>query len=458
MPLDPQRREFLKRAAALAGVAALAPLRAAASTTAPSAPPNIVVVLTDDQGYGDASCQGAQDLRTPHLDALAAEGTRFTAFYSAASVCSPSRAALLTGRYPPRTGVRRVIFPDQRAGIRPDVRTLAELLRPAGYVSGFLGKWHVGHQPGQLPTHRGFDEFFGIPYSHDMRPAFDSPPRTYPPLPLFEQDRVVGHEPPTAWLTEQLTRRAVEFIHRRRRTPFALFVSHVLPHVPLETAAASRGRSARGAYGDAIEELDDALGRIVGALREDALLDRTLVVFLSDNGPKPGEDGGSAGLLRGHKNTSWEGGFRVPCVMRAPGLVAAGRVCDSVVTSMDLYPTLAGWTGAQARLETEPPLDGVDLRRLLAGDTDAGRAERPFLYFAARRCEAIRVGAHKLRVMDDEPQLFDLERDPGETTNLAGKRPDLVGALAARMKRLEEEVTATAPATAPATSPEGGRP
>src|SRR5579871_6790376 len=310
---------------------------------APSAeegrPPNVIIILADDLGYGDLGCFGAKDIATPHLDGMAREGVRFTDFYAAQPVCSASRAALLTGCYPNRIGILGALGPQAEHGISDKEVTLAQLLKSQHYHTAIFGKWHLGHLPAFLPTRHGFDEYFGLPYSNDMWPHHPTAkPGAYPPLPLFENERVVNADVSAddmAKLTAQYTEHAVQFIARNKDRPFFLYVPHTMPHVPLAVGAKFKGSSAAGLYGDVIQEIDWSVGEILAAIKEHGLDDRTLVMFSSDNGPwlSYGDHAGSAGPLREGKGTVWEGGVREPFIARWPGHVPAGRVCDEPVMS-----------------------------------------------------------------------------------------------------------------------------
>jgi arylsulfatase len=426
--------------------------------------PNFVIVLTDDQGYGDVGCYGAEGVPTPNLDRMAAEGMRFTDFLVSQAVCSASRASLLTGCYAERVGIQGALDSGSRIGLNPEEETLAEILRARGYATGIFGKWHLGHHPPFLPLQHGFDEYFGLPYSNDMWPVgFDGAPLNegehhksrHPVLRLIE-----GNEPADAVrtlddqarLTSAYTERAVRFIEEHRERPFFLYLPHSMPHVPLGVSAGFRGRSEQGAYGDVIAEIDASLGRILGALDEHGLREDTLVVFTSDNGPwlNFGNHAGSAGPLREGKGTMWEGGARVPCIVRWPGRVPAGSECDRLAATIDLLPTIASLAGATL---PEKPIDGVDITGLLEGRAEA-RPRRTFLYYYGARLIAVRRDAWKLvfphehrSYLGVEPgadghpgpyargksglELYDLEADLGETQDVAAQNPAIVRELEA---------------------------
>ncbi|MEC7725666.1 MAG: sulfatase, partial [Planctomycetota bacterium] len=328
--------------------------------------PNVVVVFTDDQGYGDLSCYGHPTIHTPHLDRLAAEGCKMTQFYVAAPLCSPSRAALLTGCYPKRVSMHKhVIFPQYDYGLHTDEVTVADMLRARGYATGCFGKWHLGHRPGLLPRDQGFDKYVGVPYSNDMAQIHRKPNNKYAyRLPFMVDDDVVEWEPDQRLLTRRATEAAVAFIEAHKDQPFFAYIPHSMPHIPLYASEQFEGSSPRGLYGDVIEEIDWSVGELVATLARLGLTDDTIVIFTSDNGPwlPFKRDGGSAGLLRGGKGTNWEGGQRVPFLVKWPGKVPAGAVQREVSTAMDLLPTLAALCGAA--LPTGRKLDGHDVSAL----------------------------------------------------------------------------------------------
>ncbi|MCC6672920.1 MAG: sulfatase [Planctomycetes bacterium] len=427
-------------------------------------PPNVVIVLADDLGYGDLGCYGAERIRTPNLDRLAREGARFTDFYVAQAVCSASRAALHTGCYPNRIGIAGALMPTANLGIHERETTLGELVRARGYATAMFGKWHLGHHPEFLPTHHGYDEFFGIPYSNDMHPGHPEQPKAHPPLPLIEGDRTVEVEPDQRRFTTEFTARAAEFVRSHAERPFLIVLAHPMPHVPLAVSAAGAGRSAAGLYGDVIEEIDAGVGVLRDALAEAGVLDDTLFVFVSDNGPwlAYGDHAGSSGPLREGKGTSFEGGVRVPCIVRYPRLVRAGCTIANPCMTLDLFPTVAELSGAPL-----PPLaiDGRSLVPILRGDPGAGDPhEALFFWYHANSLEAMRAGRWKLhfprtyRTMHGRAPgragrpgsydtgariglaLFDLVADPGETRDLAAAHPDVVTRLQAMAEPMRAEL------------------
>lgn len=428
--------------ARIAGLLGAAQVAASCSREPPSSspPPNIVLILTDDQGYGDLGCYGAENLSTPHLDRLASEGIRFTSFYAAAS-CSPARAALMTGCYAERVGMPVVLLPESGTALNPSEVTVAEALQKLGYETACVGKWHLGDARSSLPLSHGFDEYFGIPFSNDMaRPGQSGPP-------LFESREAIEEPVAMNELTRRYTERAVEFVGRRRERPFFLFLSHAMPHVPLGVSEAFDGVSGQGLYADVIQELDWSVGEILGALKSAGLEESTLVVFASDNGPwlEEGSAAGSAGPFRNGKGSTWEGGVRVPCIMRWPGAIPASVDSDAVVTIMDLYPTFVEAAGGV--FDAQQVVDGRSLHRLFQ-DPNAPSPHEAFFYLRAGRLEAVRQGEHKLhlqRQRGDESgaYLVNLTKDPGEKRNLASRLPERVQELRQLAKVFQADLKAT---------------
>lgn len=421
--------------------------------------PNVVIVFTDDQGYADVGCFGSPDIDTPHLDRMAREGIRFTDFHVAQAVCSASRAALLTGCYPNRIGISGALNDQSRHGIHPDETTIAEILKARGYATAIFGKWHLGHRPPFLPTRHGFDEWFGIPYSNDMWPHHPTLGRRFPPLPLYENERIVDDDVTAddqKQLTTRIAERAVEFIENHADEPFFVYVAHPMPHVPLFVGDKFAGKSRRGLYGDVISEIDWSVGRILDTLARLKLDEKTLVIFTSDNGPwlSYGNHGGSAKPLREGKGTSWDGGVRVPFIARWPGRIPAGKVCREPAMTIDLLPTLARLAGGEL---PEKPIDGKDIAPLLLGEADAKSPQEAYFIYWGRELQAVRSGKWKLHFThayrtlrapgrDGKPgpydtartelALFDLEQDIGQTTNVAAEHPQVVE----RLQRLAERI------------------
>jgi arylsulfatase A-like enzyme len=421
-------------------------LTAALLCLAQEPPPNFVIFFADDLGYGDLGCFGHPTIRTPNLDLLAAEGQKWTQFYSADSVCTPSRAALMTGRLPIRNGMwsdkRRVLFPDSADGLADEEITIAELLKPRGYATMCIGKWHLGHRPRFLPTRQGFDRYFGIPYSNDMDPQVIDGKRRFN-CPLIRDDVEIERPVDQTTLTRRYTEEAIAFVKANRDRPFFLYLPYAFPHVPLFASDTFRGTSARGLYGDVVEELDWSVGQIVGAVRELGLERRTLVFFSSDNGPwlREKQNGGSAGLLRGGKGGTFEGGMRVPTIFWGPGTVKPGVVAE-LGSTLDLLPTLCAL--AKAAPPADRPLDGFDLSPALRG---TGPSPRPSMFFwrGSRLCAA-RVGAFKAHfntqpeygggasVDHDPPLLYNLAIDPSEKFDVAAQHADVVSKIRAAVE------------------------
>jgi arylsulfatase A-like enzyme len=427
-------------------------------------PPNIVVIFIDDLGYADIGPFGAKDYKTSHLDRMAAEGRVFTDFHAATAVCSASRVALLTGCYPERVSILGALGPKVRHGINSDETTLAELCRSRGYATAIFGKWHLGHRRPFLPLQHGFDEYYGLPYSNDMwprHPELVSSPqvadrkRGFPELPLIENNEVIDpvvDADDQSKLTEQYNERAVDFIERNKSRPFFLYVPHTMVHVPLFASEKFRGKSGAGVFADVMLEIDWSVGQILDAIRRNGLDEQTLVVFTSDNGPwlSYGNHAGSAGPLREGKGTMWEGGYRVPCVMRWPGKIPAGTKCDELASTMDLFPTIAHLISTP--VATDRKIDGKDMWPLMAGEENAQSPHEAFYCYYGNELRAVRdrrwklVLPHQYRSLDGRPggrdgkpaqyrqleakrALYDLKNDIGETTDVAATHPDIVARL-----------------------------
>ena len=432
--------------------------------------PNIVIIFTDDQGYADVGVFGAKGFKTPNLDRMAREGCKFTNFHVAQPVCSASRTALLTGCYPNRLGIHGALGPGARHGINDSEMTIAQLLKQKGYATGMAGKWHLGHHPQFLPTHHGFDEYFGLPYSNDMWPHHpEAKPGAYPPLPLIEGDKPLkvglGHEDQEQ-LTTQYTERAVKFIERNKDKPFFFYLAHSMPHVPLHVSDKFKGKSQQGLYGDVIMEIDWSVGEVLKALKKHKLDDDTLVIFTSDNGPwlSYGNHAGSAEPLREGKGTCWEGGTREPCIMRWPGRIPAGRTSDAMLMTIDLLPTLAKLVGAEL---PKHRIDGLDVWPVMAGEQNAKNPHEAYLsYYEQNQLQAVTSGdgrwklqlPHTFRTLAGrpggtngiparyeqvkiaEPELYDLEQDVRERTNVASGHPEIVKRLLALAEQAREDL------------------
>lgn len=411
--------------------------------------PNVVIIFADDLGYGDLSCYGHPTIRTPQLDKMAVQGMRFTSFYSAAPVCTPSRAALMTGRYPLRSGMchdtRRVLFPNSSGGLPAWEITIAEMLKEMGYSTGCIGKWHLGHLPQYLPTTQGFDSYFGIPYSNDMDRVADSklgkkiflePLVKYWNVPILRDDKVFEQPADQHTLTKRYTEESIKFIKANRDNPFFLYLAHNMPHVPLFASKEFQGKSKRGLYGDVVEELDWNVGQILDTLRAEGLEENTLVIFTSDNGPWLifGVLGGSAGPFRDGKGSTWEGGVREPCIMWWPGQIKGGTVTAEMASTLDVFPTLAKLTGV--KLAKDRFYDGYDLSPLLFGK---GPSPRDTMFFYRdTKLYAARKGPFKAHFITqpaygpgkpeehDPPILYHLEHDPSEKEDVAKDFPAVI--------------------------------
>jgi arylsulfatase A-like enzyme len=409
--------------------------------------PNFVIIFADDLGYGDLACYGHPTIRTPNLDRMAAEGQRWTDFYVADSVCTPSRAALMTGRLPIRSGmcsdVRRVLFPDSSGGLPQSETTLAEALKPRGYTTACIGKWHLGHLPQYLPTNNGFDYYFGIPYSNDMdrvggpqgREAFKNPRIEYWNVPLMRNTEIIERPADQNTLTKQYTEEAVQFIERSKDRPFFLYLAHTMVHVPLFRSDAFRGKSPRGLYGDAVEEVDWSVGQVLDTLRREELADNTLVVFTSDNGPWLTFNllGGSAGLLREGKGCTFEGGMREPCITWWPGTIQPAVVRE-IGCTMDLFTTMVKLAAGQ--VPTDRIVDGLDLSPVLFGKGPSPR--NTMFYYRDAQLYAARKGSFKAHFITqsgygpdkpethDPPLLYDLDHDPSEKFDVAQYHPNVI--------------------------------
>ena len=451
-------RQWLRLGACLAAALLLAAPSSAATTGEVPEDPNFVIIFCDDLGWGDLTCYGHPTIATPNLDRMAAEGTRMTQFYTAASVCTPSRAALLTGRYPARSGLygdRRVLFPDSVGGLQDSEHTIAEVLRRNGYATGMVGKWHLGHLPEYLPTEHGFDRYYGIPYSNDMdkqapkekrgRAVFHDPDYRHFNVPLMKGRRgeaieMIERPADQRTITRRYTEHALDFIRDAKDQPFFLYLAHSLPHVPLFRHESFQGHSRAGLYGDVIEEIDWSVGQVLQELRDQGLSDETMVVFTSDNGPwlTFGDQGGSAGPLRNGKGTTFEGGMRVPAIFWMPGAIPAGVVSAELASTLDLLPTLAAMSGAA--VPDDVVLDGFDLTGLLVQQQPSPR--KSMFFYRDDRLMAIRHGRHKAHYITqdsyvrgaqpqkhDPPLLYDLETDLGEKRNIAKSHPKVLAEI-----------------------------
>lgn len=420
--------------------------------------PNIIIFFTDDQGYNDVGVFGSPKIKTPHLDQMAADGMRFTDFYSASPVCSPSRAALLTGAYPPRVGVPRVLWPNLEGGLSSNEVTIADLLKQKNYTTSCIGKWHLGDEAKYLPTNQGFDFYYGIPFSNDMSAnpsAKVSPSIEYREdmtldslrekkwragkVPLFRQDEIVEYPVDQTTLTQRYTQEAVNFIEENKERPFFLYLAQTMPHIPLYASEKFKGKSERGLYGDVIEELDWSMGQILKTLKNLGIEEETLVIFTSDNGPWNLENGhgGSAYPLRGYKFSTYEGGMREPMIAQWKGQIPAGSVCSEVASTIDMLPTIAYLTESSLPNEI---IDGHNIWPLLNGKSRKSIYDKKgFFYFSDTVVQAVRKNQWKLRKTKDELELFNLELDISEAKNLATSNPKMVKKLSKLIEKFESE-------------------
>ncbi len=445
------RREFIRRAGR---AAAAAPLISAAcgerGSPQPAGPaasgtdkPNFVILFADDMGYGDWGYGGHPTIRTPNMNRMANEGARLTQFYAGNPVCSPSRSALLTGRNCIRTGVHHVFFPPDTMGMSTEEITIADALKPLGYRSACIGKWHLGHTEQYRPLRQGFDYYYGLLYSNDMEPAD-----------IWRNDEIIEQPADQTTLTRRYTEEAIRFIEQERDNPFLVYLPYSFPHVPLFASDEFLGTSRRGLYGDVIQEMDWSVGQINAALDRLGLSENTLVMFTSDNGPwmRMGLDGGNAGFLRGAKGDTWEGGMREPFIARWKNRIQPGTVSSEVGSVLDFLPTCVKLAGGT--LPDDRPIDGVDLMPVLQG---GNQPERTIYYYEREHLNAVRHGKWKLHLRyydhsrggyqrrdnwtaPEQPLLFDLEQDPGERFDVAGKNSSVVRELMALADSYKAEI------------------
>lgn len=404
--------------------------------------PNIVFIMADDLGYGDIGAFGAKDIRTPNIDGLAQKGIKFTEFYCPSPVCSPTRAGLLTGRYPRRMGIDGVFFPESFTGIPSSEVTIAEALKEQGYTNSIIGKWHLGHHLQYLPLQNGFDEYFGIPYSNDMMGTV-----------YMRGNEVAEYKVDQRYTTKVYAEEAVKFIEKNKNKPFFLYLAHTMPHVPIYASPEFEGKSKRGLYGDVIEELDWSVGQVVQALKKNGLEENTLLVFTSDNGPWMAFDveGGSPGPLREGKQTTFEGGMRVPTVACWPGKIKAGTVYDNIATHFDFFPTFIKLVGV-ANYQSKKPLDGEDITPILTGT--GKRKGDELLYYFNGELQAYRKGDWKIKfpyagnkgilgvkdVAAHDTLLFNLKQDVGEQQNLLKSNPGKAKELLASLEKYKTTI------------------
>ncbi|GIZ09701.1 sulfatase [Flavobacterium sp. UMI-01] len=425
--------------------------------------PNFIIIFTDDQGYADLGCFGGTHVKTPRIDQMAKEGAKLTSFYVAAPLCTPSRAALMTGSYPKRINMATgnnfpVLLAGDAKGLNPNEITIAELLKQAGYKTGMFGKWHLGDQPEFMPTRQGFDEFFGLPYSHDIHPFHQQQQKyNFPALPLLDGEKVIELNPDADCLNQRITNRAVAFIEKNKNQPFFVYLPHTSPHRPLLASPDFMADAPQGVretlkkekengtidyktrdkiYPQTISEIDWSVGQILDALKKYGLDENTFVIFTSDNGPTIG----SAYPLRGKKGKTFEGGMRMPTVVRWPGKIVAGTVCNELLTAMDILPTFSKLAGVA--LPKDRVIDGKDIFPVLEG-----KAKSPyesFFYFSGDSLEAVRSGKWKMRVAGEfSPELYDLENDISEKKNVIAQHPEIAEKLKSAAIEFEKKLAKT---------------
>ena len=429
--------------------------------------PNIVIIFTDDQGYADVGCFGAEGYETPNLDKMASEGMRFTDFYVAQAVCGASRAALLTGCYPNRISMLGAPGPKSKHGINPDEILIPEMLKNKGYSTGMFGKWHLGHHKKSLPIHHGFDEYYGLPYSNDMWPhhpgvrhlPMKERLKKWPHLPLIEGDQIIDDEvtpEEQKSLTTDYTIKAVNFIKKNKDNPFFLYLAHSMPHVPLFVKDNNKGITKKGLYADIMWEIDWSVGEIIKSLKDNGIDENTLVIFTTDNGPwlSYGNHAGSAKPLREGKGTAWEGGVRVPCIMRWPKKIPSEKICSTPAMTIDILPTIAELTGSDLPNHS---IDGKSIFPLMKGNPQAKSPHEAYFFYWGANLHAIRKGnwslhlPHSYRSLKDQPgkdgipskyiqkstaiALFDLKNDIGQKEDLSEIHPNIVE----RLKNLGEK-------------------
>lgn len=414
--------------------------------------PNFVIIFTDDQGYADLGCYGAEKFSTPHMDKMAEEGIRFTDFYVPATVCSPSRAALLTGMYPKRVGRHKgVLFPFSDTGLNLEEITIAELLKPMGYQTACIGKWHLGHLPQYMPTKQGFDYYCGIPYSNDMDRYYEKHNFQAPPIPVYRNDSLIQSGVNQDSLTIWWTNEATNFIEQNKDKPFFLYLAHSMPHTPWHVSDRYRGTSELGMYGDIIQELDWSVGEVLKTLKENGLDEKTMIIFTSDNGPANWiKKGGSCQPLRGRKASTWEGGQRVPCIIRWKNKIPEGKTYTQLISSLDFLPTMISFAGGT--LPENRVYDGFDISELLLAPESTNTPYEYFYYYSRDGDpEAIRSGDWKLHIAKSvgwdknagefPVSLYNLKMDIGEQNNIADENPDIVEKLKNELGNFDKTLT-----------------
>lgn len=409
--------------------------------------PNFIIIYTDDMGYGDLSCYGNPTIKTPELDKLAAEGAKCTQFYIAANICTPSRSALMTGSYPKMVGLQKgVLFPKSKTGINPNEELLPELLKEKGYKTALFGKWHLGHHRKFLPLQNGFDEFYGIPFSNDMSKTEQAKygrNRYKYSLPLMNGNDTIELNPDQTKFTKTFTKKALKFIEKNKKNPFFIYLAHPMPHIPLYSSKKFKGTSRRGIYGDVLHEIDYNVGLINQKLKDLKLDDNTVIVFSSDNGPwlSYKTEGGSAGPLREGKGTTWEGGQRVPCIIKWANHIPENTIIDWPFNNMDFLPTFVALAKAK---QPKNKINGHNISKNLLSPNKAPKRD-PFIYYNNHtgNVEAIRIGAFKYTERDKKPQLYNIEEDISERYNLIDKLPEKAKEMKKIMLEEDQKIEAT---------------
>ena len=402
--------------------------------------PNFIIIFADDLGYGDLGSYGHPTIKTPHLDQMASEGMRFTQFYVGSSICTPSRAALLTGKLPVQTGMygkRSVLFPDNAGGLDPKEVTIASALKKNGYKTACIGKWHLGHLKKYMPLNHGFDSFYGIPYSNDMRPEskWDYARNNFPPLPFLDDYDTVGVSLDQGNFIEMFTQRSIDFIRQNKNNPFFLYLAHTAPHTPLVLTDKNKDLSMRGAYGDVVEEVDRSVGKILKTLKDLKIAENTFVIFTSDNGPWgwANINGGSSGLLKGNKGSVYEGGYRVPAIAWMPGRIPEVTT-TALASTLDFFPTLVSLAGGEYEKKF---LDGVDIRKTFFENSNV---RTDIHYYRQDTLIALRHKEWKIYIKDpnpwddgptqkDMPLLYNVEQDPSEKYDIAKSNQKIISML-----------------------------
>lgn len=450
------RRDFLKVSAFSVITGAMVPSCTKAKILKAGRKPNFIIIFTDDQGYQDVGCFGSPNIRTPNLDGMASEGMKFTDFYVAAPVCSPSRAALMTGCYPLRVSLPNVLRPQSKTGLNPNEITIAEILKKQGYATACVGKWHLGDRREFLPIRQGFDSYFGVPYSNDMpliNPEGGKPERLdeawrlrkealswWNPA-LMRNEEIIEQPADQTTLADRYTEEVVKIITANKDRPFFLYLAHNLVHTPLFVSDKHYVKDPQRAYQAAVEQVDESAGKILQTLKATGIDQHTLVIFTSDNGPWliKKHHGGSALPLRDGKGTTYEGGMREPCIMRWPGHIPAGQVCREVTSTIDILPTFAGLAGASA--PNDRIIDGRDIWPLMAAKRGAKSPHDAFFYYRINELQAVRSGKWKLKLPEE---LYDLESDISESRNIAAQHPDIVKKLKKLMQDFDRDLKAHA--------------